>query len=1028
MSLSLASDGGVLPSDEEDSKTVTYRAQLGSFQPPPQLQPSQPTQPTGGQPLQPSPASSNAPPVPPRDSQAGYSYQRPAMPSDKASNAFATHNSSSLPRSGDGSYGPRYVPVQEGRGDHSRNSSGDSSSSSSSRRGSTSLPAGTNRFSQLSFDGEGKLVCTVLPSSTAPIAFGLWAYYLAIATALLCLFFGPFAILWWHYNTAALYSDTLSLVGGVYSVCLAVLIVYEELYGLPVGLLASFFDAAVSRYTIRSVGYFFLSSVLFFSWPTVIPAISLCITAIVNRIACAMGERFEYGGQRPALRRGDDEPRKSMCWRMYSAFLQPLFIVVWTIRSSNRIGIVIWLFIYAGGNTVLFVLTTLSWIDKVGNSRQAYHDGLIPHNMVLSYWITPAKAFGLVLDLNCALILLPVCRTVIKYLYERSTIDQHCTTKALRFALKIVPLDFALHFHKLIGFVILFAAVGHTLAHFVNYALAETVTLTILAGPWPLISGGLIIGVMLLMYTSTMERLRLAKFELFFETHHLFILFFVLLLVHGAHGKGPNFWKYFIGPAALYVCERLYRIHRGRMPVEVRTAHFMQDVMCLEFAKKGVFERPYRTGQFVHLQCPAVSPLQWHPFTISSAPSDPSVTLHIKIATEKPSSFTYRLAAYMTSLRPTPRPAIQPDALNAEDPWEERKEADAFIPAADAQPWPQRQTTVATVAESGFEHIIFDRADQLSSSRVPGRYVGPDGRPLFRIDGPHSAPTQHLAEYKIAVVVGAGIGCTPLSACLRQVVHHDWALDRPEEKYRPSKAYFILLLQHDKINSFRWLIKLIRETQYRVNQLRAQGRMKDKLFEVHIYVTSPPRNKDQQQEDYVAIEQRAARVSKAASSMGRGGARPSVGGDPTLTWDDYQLAMLMTKPRLRADKDEAKWTSAASPASAGSYSITVEAGDPASAASASVPAGPSDIPLRPAGPAVASAAVVRLDDVRVYSGRPNFNQIFGALNARHSQRKVGVMFCGMPAIANTLREECKVQNRSRAAAGGTRFQLHAENF
>ena len=963
------------------------------------------------------------PPLPPRELTADYRYQSQSLPLtvdvDRTSSsssgsmmlsplqpAASYSNNSPLTGSPNASTVP-YVAVQDGGDDTAK------AAPRLSGGGSAALPAGVNRFTQLSFDDKGNLVCQVLPMSTGPMAFGIWAHHLALSTAFLCLLFGPFAIIWWLHDTSPLYSNRLSLAAGVYSIALGPLIVFEERRGLPVGFLGSFFDTAVSRYNVRSVGYIVLSALLYFSWPTVIPAISLCIVAVINRAACAMGERFEYLSQRPASRRArsNKESKKvSMCMRVYSVF-QPLLVIFKTIRDSNRVGIVVWLVIYAAGNIVLFVLTELTWIDKVNTTRQLYLD--TAPDKVLSYWITPAKAFGLVLDLNCALILLPVCRTLIKGLYEQSTVDQHWTTKTLRFALKIVPLDFALQFHKLIGMVILLAAVGHTLAHFVNFALAETVTLNVLSGPWPLISGGLLIGVMLLMYSSTSERLRFAKFELFFETHHLFIVFFVLLLVHGAHGKGPNFWKYFIGPAFLYVCERLLRIYRGRLPVQVLSAQFMQDVMCLEFAKAGVFARPYRTGQYLQLQCPAVSPLQWHPFTISSAPSDPTVTVHIKISTDKPSSFTYRVAAYMISLR-----RIAAPVENADD---EKRASDVAL--ADRMPLGM---TRRQAADSGYEYITLDRPDKIQPTlRLPGRSVGPDGRPLFRIDGPHPAPAQHLSEYKISLVVGAGIGSTPLSSCLRQVVQHDWATVREESKYRPSVAYFIMLLPHDKIPSFRWLVQLIRETQQKVNELKAAGRMNDKRFEVHIYVTSPP-SKKQQEADCEVILQDMERSRKAAAgrpSLGSNQLRRMSGtGVPSssgamLTLDDYLLALLMTKPRVSTKDPAAKWSGTVAPVSstADSHIVTIN-GDVQPSAASTV-----------TSPATATAASHRLDDVHVYSGRPDFRQIFDALHARHIKRRVGVMFCGAPIIANDLREQCKAQN-ARSDAGGTRFQMHAENF
>ena len=37
----------------------------------------------------------------------------------------------------------------------------------------------------------------------------------------------------------------------------------------------------------------------------------------------------------------------------------------------------------------------------------------------------------------------------------------------------------------------------------------------------------------------------------------------------------------------------------------------------------------YKAGQYLFLNVPAVSSLQWHPFTITSAPDDPYVSVHI---------------------------------------------------------------------------------------------------------------------------------------------------------------------------------------------------------------------------------------------------------------------------------------------------------------------------------------------------------------------------------------------------------------
>ena len=49
-----------------------------------------------------------------------------------------------------------------------------------------------------------------------------------------------------------------------------------------------------------------------------------------------------------------------------------------------------------------------------------------------------------------------------------------------------------------------------------------------------------------------------------------------------------------------------------------------------------------------------------------------------------------------------------------------------------------------------------------------GRVIGPDGNKILRVYGPHSAPTQHISEYSVDMICGAGIGVTPLCATLKR--------------------------------------------------------------------------------------------------------------------------------------------------------------------------------------------------------------------------------------------------------------------
>jgi hypothetical protein len=58
----------------------------------------------------------------------------------------------------------------------------------------------------------------------------------------------------------------------------------------------------------------------------------------------------------------------------------------------------------------------------------------------------------------------------------------------------------------------------------------------------------------------------------------------------------------------------------------------------------------YAEGQYIFLNCPSISGSQWHPFTISSAPQEDSLTLHIRVMGD--GSWTRRLQEFLESMGP----------------------------------------------------------------------------------------------------------------------------------------------------------------------------------------------------------------------------------------------------------------------------------------------------------------------------------------------------------------------------------------
>ncbi len=62
---------------------------------------------------------------------------------------------------------------------------------------------------------------------------------------------------------------------------------------------------------------------------------------------------------------------------------------------------------------------------------------------------------------------------------------------------------------------------------------------------------------LIIMYSTAVERIRRWYFEVFWYSHHLFIVFYAMLLAHGTAAllEQPQFWMYFIAPGTAYLIE-----------------------------------------------------------------------------------------------------------------------------------------------------------------------------------------------------------------------------------------------------------------------------------------------------------------------------------------------------------------------------------------------------------------------------------------------------------------------------------------
>jgi len=113
---------------------------------------------------------------------------------------------------------------------------------------------------------------------------------------------------------------------------------------------------------------------------------------------------------------------------------------------------------------------------------------------------------------------------------------------------------------------------------------------------------------------------RRGSFEVFYWTHLLYVPFWILLIIHA-----PHFWIWFAFPGLIFVIEKMYRFilqWTGHSETCVKSAAvFPSRVAHLVIKRPPNFK--YCPGDYVFVKVKKITSIEWHPFTLSSAPESP---------------------------------------------------------------------------------------------------------------------------------------------------------------------------------------------------------------------------------------------------------------------------------------------------------------------------------------------------------------------------------------------------------------------
>ncbi|XP_018566718.1 dual oxidase 2-like [Anoplophora glabripennis] len=291
----------------------------------------------------------------------------------------------------------------------------------------------------------------------------------------------------------------------------------------------------------------------------------------------------------------------------------------------------------------IFWMTLYTFILLAIFAERAYyytvereHSGL---RRIAGYGVTITRGAASAMMFTYSSLLVTMCRNTITYL--RDTVVNN-----------YFPFDASVEFHKYIALWAFAFTIIHIVGHAFNFYHISTQTaddLTCLFRNyfhsthelpkfhywcWQTmtgLTGVLVTLVFCVMYMFTLPIIRRKIYNWFWYTHNLYPVFFILLILHGT-GRliQPPFTYYFLlGPLILFTLDTLISVSRKKIEIPVIHAEILpSNVTKLEFQKPENFQ--YKAGQWVRIACLELNRSEYHPFTLSSAPNEETLTLHIR--------------------------------------------------------------------------------------------------------------------------------------------------------------------------------------------------------------------------------------------------------------------------------------------------------------------------------------------------------------------------------------------------------------
>eukprot|EP00800_Vazella_pourtalesii_P008891 TRINITY_DN2278_c0_g1_i2.p1 TRINITY_DN2278_c0_g1~~TRINITY_DN2278_c0_g1_i2.p1 ORF type:complete len:1347 (-),score=312.94 TRINITY_DN2278_c0_g1_i2:157-4197(-) len=341
--------------------------------------------------------------------------------------------------------------------------------------------------------------------------------------------------------------------------------------------------------------------------------------------------RTTYGKQAPAAENNPNERRTQL--ELPKTVTLPIKLLKFYLRfMENYKRHIFWL--------ILFYLVTI-WIF----AERAYffsvereHIGL---RRITGLGVSVTRGAASVQMFHYSLLLVTMSRNIITMLRETMLN-------------KFIPFDTYISFHKNVAITAMFGTLIHCIGHAFNFyhiATENPNDLTcffreyfhrthrlIKFSYWVFetITGLTAVALVLqltLIYTFSTQYARRYVYQSFWLVHNTYPVWYILMILHGMGRlvQDPIFGNFLIGPALIFIFDKLISYSRRKIELAVVKAHVLPSLVTGIYLKKppGL---EYQSGQWARIALKAKGFYgdEYHSFTISSAPHEEFLSFHIR--------------------------------------------------------------------------------------------------------------------------------------------------------------------------------------------------------------------------------------------------------------------------------------------------------------------------------------------------------------------------------------------------------------